>query len=109
MTTSSAFDPRVADISQSERRNLLDVARRMLADVGLAGHVVQEAFLRLTRADLDPIGEIRGWLVVVVGRPCLDHIRDAAGLAPLLRRAATDVSTWLCNIVQLSERRDPRT
>jgi RNA polymerase sigma-70 factor (ECF subfamily) len=77
MTSGSTFDPRVADISRRERRHLFDVAFRMLGDVGLAEDMVQEAFVRLARVDLDTIEDVRGWLVVVVGRLCLDHLRSA--------------------------------
>jgi RNA polymerase sigma-70 factor (ECF subfamily) len=38
--------------------------------------MVQEAFVRLARADLDSVEDARGWLVVVVGRLCLDHLRS---------------------------------
>jgi RNA polymerase sigma-70 factor (ECF subfamily) len=76
-TTSSGFDPRVADIARTERRHLLDVAFRMLGDFAAAEDMVQEAFVRLARADLDEIEDVRGWLVVVVGRLCLDHLRSA--------------------------------
>jgi RNA polymerase sigma-70 factor (ECF subfamily) len=77
MTTGPTFDARVEDIARAERRHLLDVAFRMLEDVGLAEDMVQEAFVRLARADLDRIDDVRGWLVVVVGRLCLDHLRSA--------------------------------
>ena len=77
MTTDSTFDPRVADIARRERQHLLDIAFRMLSDVGLAEDMVQEAFVRLARVDLDAIEDVRGWLVVVVGRRCLDHLRSA--------------------------------
>jgi RNA polymerase sigma-70 factor, ECF subfamily len=75
--TSAAFDPRLADISRLERRHLLDVAFRMLGDMAQAEDIVQEALLRLARADLDGIEDVRAWLVVVVGRLCLDHVRSA--------------------------------
>jgi RNA polymerase sigma-70 factor, ECF subfamily len=78
MTAGSTFDPRVADIASRERRRLLDVAFRMLGDVGLAEDMVQEAFVRLARAELDGIDDVRGWLIVVVGRLCLDHLRSAS-------------------------------
>jgi RNA polymerase sigma-70 factor, ECF subfamily len=49
----------------------------MLGDVGDAEDVAQEAFLRLSRADLDEIEDIRAWLTVVAGRLCLDQVRSA--------------------------------
>jgi RNA polymerase sigma-70 factor (ECF subfamily) len=49
----------------------------MLGDLGLAEDMVQEAFVRLARTDLDTVEDVRGWLVVVTGRRCLDHLRSA--------------------------------
>jgi RNA polymerase sigma-70 factor, ECF subfamily len=49
----------------------------MLGDVGDAEDVAQEAFLRLSRADLDGIEDVRAWLTVVAGRLCLDQVRSA--------------------------------
>ena len=87
--TTAAFDPRIGDVARSEHRHLLDVAFRMLGDLSRAEDMVQEAFLRLARSDLDSIHDVRGWLVVVVGRLCLDHLRSASAR----REAATDQST----------------
>src|SRR5438067_3749922 len=56
---------------------LLDVAYRLLGSYTDAKDVVQEAFTRLLRSDLDPIEDARAWLVVVVSRLCLDHLRSA--------------------------------
>src|SRR5438067_11238320 len=56
---------------------LLDVAYRLLGSYTDAEDVVQEAFTRLLRSDLDPIEDARAWLVVVVSRLCLDHLRSA--------------------------------
>jgi RNA polymerase sigma-70 factor (ECF subfamily) len=84
--TTSAFDPRIGDIARSEHRYLLDVAFRMLGDLGRAEDMVQEAFVRLGRTDLESIQDVRGWLIVVVGRLCLDHLRSATQR----REAATD-------------------
>jgi len=56
---------------------LLDVAYRLLGSYSDAEDIVQEAFSRLLRTDLDPIEDIRAWLVVVVSRLCLDQLRSA--------------------------------
>jgi RNA polymerase sigma-70 factor (ECF subfamily) len=49
----------------------------MLGDVGEAEDVAQEAFLRLSRADINAIDDVRAWLTVVAGRLCLDQVRSA--------------------------------
>ena len=49
----------------------------MLGNVSEAEDVVQEAFARLVRVDIDEIDDVRGWLVVVVSRLCLDRLRAA--------------------------------
>ena len=53
--TTGTFDPRIGEIARSEHRHLLDIAFRMLGDVGRAEDMVQEAFVRLARQDLDGI------------------------------------------------------
>jgi RNA polymerase sigma-70 factor (ECF subfamily) len=55
---------------------VLDIGFRMLGNLGEAEDVVQEAFARLVRADLDDIDDVGGWLVVVVSRLCLDRLRS---------------------------------
>ena len=54
----------------------------MLGDVSLAEDMVQEAFVRLARSDLDSINDVRGLLVVVVGRLCLDYLKSASAVKP---------------------------
>src|SRR5256714_9815291 len=56
---------------------LLDVAYRLLGSYSDAEDSVQEAFTRLLKTDLDPIEDVRAWLVVVVSRLCLDQLRSA--------------------------------
>src|SRR3954471_14829920 len=60
---------------RDNRRHLLDIAFRMLGNVSEAEDVVQEGFARLLRVDLDEIDDVRGWMVVVVSRLCLDRLR----------------------------------
>lgn len=62
---------------RQHRPYLVDLAFRMLGSIHDAEDVVQEAFTRLLGADIDQIQEIRGWLVVVVSRLCLDQLRSA--------------------------------
>jgi RNA polymerase sigma-70 factor (ECF subfamily) len=62
---------------RDHRGLLLDVAYRMLGSLSDAEDVVQEAYARLMRADLEEIDDVRAWLVVVVTRRCLDQLRSA--------------------------------
>jgi RNA polymerase sigma-70 factor, ECF subfamily len=55
----------------------VDLAFRMLGDIGAAEDVVQDAFSRLIRAVPGEIEDERGWLIVVTSRLCLDQIRSA--------------------------------
>ena len=57
--------------------HLVNLAFRMLGDIGEAEDVVQEAFSRLLRADRHVIEDERGWLIVVTSRLCLDVMRSA--------------------------------
>jgi RNA polymerase sigma-70 factor (ECF subfamily) len=70
-------DVRVTELWTSHHRFLLDVAYRLLGSYSEAEDTVQEAFTRLLRTDLDPIEDLRAWLVVVVSRLCLDQLRSA--------------------------------
>ncbi|HEY9304130.1 MAG TPA: RNA polymerase sigma factor SigI [Mycobacterium sp.] len=66
-----------AEAWRDHRSYLINLAYQMLGDVGEAEDMVQEAYLRLARADQDAIDDIRGWLTVVTGRLCLDRVRSA--------------------------------
>src|SRR5216684_2076958 len=68
---------RFSDGWTNHHRFLLDVAYRLLGSYSDAEDMVQEAFSRLLRTDLDPIEDVRAWLVVVVSRLCLDQLRSA--------------------------------
>jgi RNA polymerase sigma-70 factor, ECF subfamily len=62
---------------EENRQYLLNIAYRMLGSFSEAEDMAQEAYLRLLKADLEEIDDVRGWLVVVVTRVCLDHLRSA--------------------------------
>jgi RNA polymerase sigma factor (sigma-70 family) len=57
------------------RPHLQAVAYRMLGSVSEADDALQEAWLRLSRADTDDVANLGGWLTTVVGRVCLDMLR----------------------------------
>jgi RNA polymerase sigma-70 factor (ECF subfamily) len=67
----------IDEVWRGNRPYLVDLAYRMLGNIQDAEDVVQEAFTRLLRVDVDTLDEIRGWLVVVVSRLCIDHLRSA--------------------------------
>ena len=60
---------------QAHRAHLRAVAYRMLGSLTEADDAVQEAWLRLTRADAGDVRNMRAWLTTVVSRVCLDMLR----------------------------------
>lgn len=101
-TPSGGDDPVVDMLWKAHRRRMLDIAFRILVDLGDAEDVVQEAFSRLARTDIAAIDDPEAWLVVVTSRLCVDRLRfrqrhptdpldppDAA--APVDRRTADPV------------------
>jgi RNA polymerase sigma-70 factor (ECF subfamily) len=59
-----------------ERRDhLRAVAHRMLGSASEAEDAVQEAWLKLNRADSREVENVGGWLTTVVARVCLDMLR----------------------------------
>jgi RNA polymerase sigma factor (sigma-70 family) len=63
---------------EEHRSRLAAVAYRMLGSRGEADDAVQEAWLRLSRADSSAVHNLGGWLTTVVGRVCLDMLRSRA-------------------------------
>ncbi|EIV92134.1 sigma-70 family RNA polymerase sigma factor [Frankia sp. QA3] len=61
---------------EAHRGQLRAVAYRMLGSLAEADDAVQEAWLRLSRADSDAVDNLGGWLTTVVGRVCLDMLRS---------------------------------
>lgn len=62
---------------REHRPLLVDLAFKMLGNFSSAEDVVQVAFSRLLRVDIDGLDDVRAWLVVVVSRLCLDELRSA--------------------------------
>jgi len=61
---------------EEQRGHLRAVAYRMLGSLAEADDAVQEAWLRLSRADTDDVANLAGWLTTVTGRICLDMLRS---------------------------------
>jgi RNA polymerase sigma-70 factor (ECF subfamily) len=68
----------LADRFEEHRSHLRAVAYRMLGSVSEVDDAVQEAWLRLSRADATGIDNLGGWLTTVVARVCLDILRSRA-------------------------------
>jgi RNA polymerase sigma-70 factor, ECF subfamily len=66
----------LAERFEEHRTHLRAVAYRMLGSVGDVDDAVQEAWLRLSRADAAEIDNLGGWLTTVVARVCLDMLRS---------------------------------
>ncbi|MCT2592823.1 sigma-70 family RNA polymerase sigma factor [Streptomyces sp. N2-109] len=60
---------------EADRNRLRAVAYRMLGSLSEADDAVQEAWLRLNRADTSGVENLAGWLTTVVGRVCLNMLR----------------------------------
>jgi RNA polymerase sigma factor (sigma-70 family) len=66
----------LAERFQANRTHLRAVAYRMLGSLSEADDAVQEAWLRLSRADASGVENLGGWLTTVVARVCLDMLRS---------------------------------
>jgi len=61
---------------EEHRSRLRAVAYRMLGSLSEADDAVQEAWLRLNRADTSGVENLAGWLTTVVARVCLNLLRS---------------------------------
>jgi RNA polymerase sigma-70 factor (ECF subfamily) len=74
----------------------------MLGSVTEADDALQEAWLRLSRAENDDVANLGGWLTTVVGRVCLDMLRARRS------RQEDYVGSWLPEpIVSLDDETNP--
>jgi RNA polymerase sigma factor (sigma-70 family) len=65
----------LAEQFEGQRTHLRAVAYRMLGSVAEADDAVQEAWMRLARADVSEVKNLQAWLTTVVSRVCLDLLR----------------------------------
>jgi RNA polymerase sigma factor (sigma-70 family) len=66
----------LAERFEEKRAHLRGVAYRMLGSLSEADDAVQEAWLRLNRADVSGVNNLGAWLTTVVARVCLDALRS---------------------------------
>ena len=66
----------MAERFEEQRSHLRAVAYRMLGSATEADDAVQEAWLRLSRADTSDVENLGGWLTTVVARVCLNMLRS---------------------------------
>src|SRR4030088_526052 len=66
----------LAERFEEHRTHLRAVAYRMLGSLSEVDDAVQEAWLRLSRADAAGIDNLGGWLTTVVARVCLALLRS---------------------------------
>lgn len=65
----------LAERFEEHRIHLRAVAYRMLGSFAEADDAVQDAWLRLSRADAGEVENLAGWLTTVVARVCLNMLR----------------------------------
>ena len=56
--------------------DVYSLARRLTGDPDDARDVVQEAYSRLLAVDIESLDDVRGWLVTVTSRLCIDRLRS---------------------------------
>lgn len=69
---------------ERERPRLVRIAARLLGDPAEAEDIVQQAWLRLARADDGSIDSLPAWLTTVVTRLCLDRLAPSERVAFVL-------------------------
>jgi RNA polymerase sigma-70 factor, ECF subfamily len=67
----------IAEAFEAERARLVRLAYGQLGSLAEAEDVVQDAWLRLERADAGAIRDLRAWLTTTVSRLALDTLRSA--------------------------------
>ena len=66
----------LAEQFEQFRPQLSKVAYRMLGSLTDSEDAVQEAWIRVSRADSSAVENLGGWLTTIVGRVCLDMLRS---------------------------------
>jgi RNA polymerase sigma-70 factor, ECF subfamily len=65
----------LAERFEAARPRLLRIAQRILGSAAESDDALQEAWLRISRAEVAKVVNFDGWLTTVVGRVCLDGLK----------------------------------
>ena len=84
----------LAERFETHRGHLRAVAYRMLGSLSEADDAVQEAWLRMSRADTSDVENMRAWLTTVVGRVCLNILRSRKSRRATRRRRCRSRAHW---------------
>jgi RNA polymerase sigma factor (sigma-70 family) len=66
----------LADRFEERRTRLRSVAYRMLGSLSDADDAVQDTWMRVSRAGVDGVDNLDGWLTTVIARVCLNMLRS---------------------------------
>jgi RNA polymerase sigma factor (sigma-70 family) len=66
----------LAERFEEQRTRLRAVAYRMLGSLPEADDAVQDAWVRVSRAGVDEVENLNGWLTTIVARVCLNMLRS---------------------------------
>jgi RNA polymerase sigma factor (sigma-70 family) len=66
----------LAERFEEQRTHLRTVAYRMLGSLAEADDAVQDAWVRVSRADVNEVENLGGWLTTIVARVCLNMLRS---------------------------------
>jgi RNA polymerase sigma-70 factor (ECF subfamily) len=66
----------LADRFEEHRTHLRAVAYRMLGSLTEADDAVQDAWVRVSRAEMNEVENLGGWLTTIVARVCLNMLRS---------------------------------
>ncbi len=70
---------RLEEVFSADRSRLQQVAFRMLGSATAAADALQETWLRASRAGIEGVENVSGWLTTVTARVCLDLLRAMKG------------------------------
>src|SRR4051794_31375610 len=75
MTMTQPMDDWLVRRFEEQRPQLRALAYRMLGSLAEADDAVQDAWLRVSRADANDVENVGGWLTTIVARVCLNSLR----------------------------------